>query len=95
MNLYVTPSALRCFVKEWGICAGDNVRIYARYGQGASTEGAYSLGIARDLPKEVAVSYMVEDVNFFVDASDTWFLDGRDLVIDYDATADEIVTRLS
>lgn len=95
MQITVTSNALQCFVTEWGIRRGDSVRIYARYGAGASAEGGYSLGIEKATPKQVAVSCQVYGITFFIEASDAWYLNGRAATLDYDTGADEIVIRLT
>lgn len=95
LKIQVTRAALACFVEEWGIRKGDAVRIYARYGAGASPEGAYSLGIERNIPKDPSIRLLTHDILFYVESADVWFLDGRGLTIDYLPDSDEIDIRLS
>lgn len=95
MNLTVTADAVRTFTSEWGFREGDYIRIYSRYGGGASAEGSFSLGIERKSPIDIALSTMTAGVTFYIEQSDIWFLDGRDLTIGYDDSLEEIITHLS
>lgn len=81
MKLNVTSNAVHCFQKEWGFTQGDVVRIFVRY-SGMSEKGPYSLGIQHDRPMYIGISTVQDNITFYMEENDLWFLDGRDLTID-------------
>jgi uncharacterized protein YneR len=82
MNINVTQEALSCFLGEWGYEQGDKVRIFVRYSGGS--EDAFAFGIMKDSPMYPAVSEVKRDITFFMEQNDTWYLDGKNLTIDYE-----------
>lgn len=80
MNFNVTPSAIACFNKEWGFNAGDKIRIFVRYSGGG--EDAFAFGIMKANPLYPAITIVAQDVTFFIEANDLWYLDGKDLTLD-------------
>ncbi|WP_058303662.1 HesB/YadR/YfhF family protein [Gorillibacterium timonense] len=80
MKLDVTPSAASLFKNEWGFQQGDRIRVFVRYnGEG---DDAFAFGITRDEPSYPAVSVEKDDLHFFMENNDVWYLDGGDLTID-------------
>ncbi|GAB2696324.1 HesB/YadR/YfhF family protein [Paenibacillus thermoaerophilus] len=82
MTIRVTTAALERFKKEWGYNAGDRIRIYVRYSGGG--DDAFSFGITRDTPQYPGVAVTAGDIFFFMEQSDMWYLDNRDLTLDLD-----------
>lgn len=81
MKLIVTPAAVSCFKNEWGFREGDQVRIFVRY-SGMGEDGPYSLGISHDTPMHIALSTVQDDITFYMEHNDVWYLEGRELTID-------------
>ncbi|MEO3944336.1 Fe-S cluster assembly protein HesB [Gorillibacterium sp. CAU 1737] len=80
MKLDVTPSAAQLFKNEWGYQQGDQIRVFVRYaGEG---DDAFAFGIGRDEPSSPVASVNQDDLHFFMEPNDLWYLDGRDLTID-------------
>lgn len=92
MKLTVTETAVAYFKRDWNAREGDNVRIFVRYGAGISPQGSFSLGIVKEPPQAIGASNVNEGILFFVNESDAWFFDGKDLTVDYDAELDELLT---
>lgn len=87
MKLEVTPSAASLFKNEWGFQQGDHVRVFVRYaGEG---DDAFAFGIARDEPSYPAATTEKDNLHFFMEQNDVWYLDGKDLTID--SSEDSIV----
>ncbi|TCZ80120.1 Fe-S cluster assembly protein HesB [Paenibacillus albiflavus] len=80
MNFNVTQPAIACFTKEWGFNEGDQIRIFVRYSGGG--EDAFAFGIMKAAPVYPAVSVQHQNITFFIEANDLWYLDGKDLTLD-------------
>ncbi|MFC5402710.1 HesB/YadR/YfhF family protein [Cohnella soli] len=91
VELIVTPSALSCFKGNWGIGDGEVVRVFVRYVSGGETPFAF--GITRDTPLDAAVTTVAEQVTFYMESKDVWFLEGRSLRIDLEG--EDIVFELA
>lgn len=76
----VSDSAISLFKTEWGFAGGDHIRVYPRYGGGGPNP--YMIGIAKQEPRYVGVSAVNQDITFFMEQDDVWFLGGKDLLID-------------
>lgn len=94
MNITISPAAMRTFTNDWGFTDGDFVRIYVRYGGHSTVHEGYSLGIAKEAPKAIGVSTTLEGVTYYVEQDDLWYLNGKDLTIDYRQDTEEIVFQL-
>lgn len=81
MELDITPSALSCFKREWGFTDGEKIRIFVRYVSGGETP--FSFGITRDSPLDAAVTTVLDEVTFYMEHKDVWFMEGKSLKIDY------------
>ncbi len=68
------------FKDDWGFAAGDTIRVYPRYGGGGPNP--FTFGIAKQEPRYVGVSEIKQDVTFFMEQDDVWFLEGKSLLID-------------
>ncbi|WP_445614154.1 HesB/YadR/YfhF family protein [Geobacillus sp. YF-1] len=95
MNIVITKKAFDWYKRELGLKPGDAIRFFARYGGCGTVQKGFSLGMAKDEPAgEPAAQTTIDGVTFFVDDSDHWYFDGRDLTIDLDETGDEPVFLL-
>lgn len=91
MNFDVTQSAIACFTKEWGFKEGDHVRVFVRYSGGG--EDAFAFGIMKAAPVYPAISVKNQNITFFIEANDLWYLDGKNLTLD--CKNEEIVFQLN
>ncbi|GIP37155.1 hypothetical protein J31TS4_04350 [Paenibacillus sp. J31TS4] len=91
MKLTVTPAAVHCFVQEWDFRKGDRIRIFVRYVSGG--EEPFAFGITPDEPVQAALSTVADDLTFFMEEKDIWFLENRDLTLD--AREDMILFQMS
>ncbi|WP_232696668.1 HesB/YadR/YfhF family protein [Brevibacillus daliensis] len=90
MKITITPQALSWFKKDWGFAHGDFVRFFVRYGGGTSLHTSYSMGVMKADPKEIAVSVLADDITFFFEQDDLWFVEGKNMKVDFDAEKEEI-----
>lgn len=95
MKISVTPSALAWFQTEWGFHEGDNVRFFARYGGSSTVQDSFSMGIMKEEPKHIAISTIETGITFYLEQDDIWYLDGKDLTVNYSPEKDEILFEIS
>ncbi len=82
MKLQITDQAIACLKDEWGFRSGEFVRVYIRYVSGGAD--ALSLGIQKEKPRQPMVSREAGGILFFVEESDDWYFNGREVTIDAD-----------
>lgn len=90
MKLIVEQAAAKWYKEQMELQDGQYVRIYIKLGGCGSVHPGLSLGIMQDEPLEIGVDTTVEDVHFFVEQSNLWYLEGNDLTISFDAEQEEI-----
>ncbi|CEH31384.1 hypothetical protein AM501_16340 [Aneurinibacillus migulanus] len=93
MKLTIDPAAIQWFRKEMDIKQGDAVRFFARMGGCSTVQSGFSLGIAKEQPKEIGVSTEEDGITFFIEKEDVWYLDNSELTVTYNAERDEIEFR--
>lgn len=91
MNLLVTEDAVRCFAEEWGFREGESIRIFVRYAGGG--EDPYALGIMSAKPMHVGLQTTAGGMTFFMEETDLWFLEERDLTLE--SKGEDIFFRLT
>lgn len=86
MRLQVTPQAVRWFIDEMGLEAGDAIRFYIQlYGSSGTKHHNYSLGIMRDTPPpDASIRTEVDGLTFFFTESDKWFLEDYKMTVTVD-----------
>ena len=90
MEIKLSKEALHWFRQEMEVETGDYIRFYARYGGSSPFHEGFSLGMNRELPHEIGVETVIEDIHFYIEKSDEWFFNGHHLLVDVDATNDEL-----
>lgn len=95
MNIMITKKAFDWYKQELGLKPGDAIRFFARYGGFSTVQKGFSLGMEKDEPAGgPAAQTTVDGVTFFVEDSDQWYFDGRDLTVDLDEKSGEPVFLL-
>ncbi|WP_139489385.1 HesB/YadR/YfhF family protein [Brevibacillus dissolubilis] len=89
MNITITKPALQHFQSDWNFRSGDTVRIFPRYG--GLGKNAFSLGIRKDEPQEIGLEVTLDNIRFFIEKDDMWYLEEQDVKIDFDEKIEEIV----
>ncbi|QQE74745.1 HesB/YadR/YfhF family protein [Brevibacillus composti] len=91
MNMTVTPAALAWFQEECGFQPGDYVRFFARYGGSSTIQDSYSMGFTREMPDSIGLSTVAGGITFYIVEDELWYLDGKEMTVDYRKDRDEIV----
>ncbi|SEO16113.1 Uncharacterized protein YneR [Amphibacillus marinus] len=91
MEINISQPAYKWLVDELELTDGDAIRFFVRYGGHSGAQAGFSLGISKnDTPFEPAVEVEVAGVNFFIEAKDEWYFDGKDLKVKYSRNRSEI-----
>ncbi|MFF2479890.1 HesB/YadR/YfhF family protein [Paenibacillus sp. NPDC058071] len=80
MKLTVTDAALSRFIADWDFKNGDFIRIFVRYSGGGSD--AFAFGIMKADHQRMSIHYEIGGITFYMAENDTWYLDGKELIID-------------
>ena len=90
MEIKLSKEALHWFRQEMEVETGDYIRFYARYGGSSPFHEGFSLGMNRELPHEIGVETVIDDIHFYIEKSDEWFFNEHHLLVDVDAANDEL-----
>lgn len=89
MNLVVTKEAANWYKEEFHLKSGDSLRFFARYGGCSNVQKGFSLGVAKDEPNDIGVLTKEEGITFFIEEKDLWYLDGKNLFVNFDSALEE------
>lgn len=84
MNIFISEEAVNWYKKELGIKTPSYVRFYVRYGGMGGRIPGFSIGINIESPTNILASTESRDLTFYVEESDAWYFDGKDLIISLD-----------
>lgn len=77
MKLTVTHEAAQWYIKEMDLEAGDSIKFFGKvYG-----ENGFSFALTKMEPSRPLIETVVDDIRFYVEKSDAWFFNDRDLTI--------------
>lgn len=94
MKLVVEQPAARWYKTEMGLADGDAVRIYVRLGGCGSVHPGLSLGVIKDVPRNIGLSDTVDGVTFYIEEDNLWYLDHKTLTISFDERYEEITMEV-
>lgn len=89
MNVKINPDALNWYKDELELKEGDHVRFFVRYGGCSAVQQGFSLGVAKDTPRQIGVSTEVDGITFFIEEQDVWYFDDHDLVVGFSSSLEE------
>ncbi|WP_054958391.1 HesB/YadR/YfhF family protein [Paenibacillus dakarensis] len=91
MIIEVSNEAARWYRKELGLGAGTFVRFFPRYSSGGGLHPGFSLGISVEEPKDPGLVKVAEDITFYMEDQDLWYLRGYNLIVEYEQSLDDIM----
>lgn len=91
MVIEVSNEAARWYKKELELNAGTFIRFFPRYSSGGGLHPGFSLGISIEEPVSPGITEQSEDVTFFMEEHDLWYLRGYNLHVEYEDSSDDIV----
>lgn len=94
-KLQISTDAFMFLEKEFELKEFDYVKFFVRLGgHGLSKEG-FTLGIIKDAPQELGIFTKINDVCFYFEKDDEWFLENQVLDVGYSQEEDGIVFNLN
>ncbi|WP_099223309.1 HesB/YadR/YfhF family protein [Listeria costaricensis] len=91
MKIDVTENAQKWFKDEFDVSGDNGIRLFAKYGgSNSSLHPGFSIGLAAEVPTEIAVSDEEENLLIFVEEHDYWYFKEHDWQIDYDPETEEV-----
>ncbi|MCC8438560.1 HesB/YadR/YfhF family protein [Brevibacillus sp. M2.1A] len=94
MNLTVSLKAITWFKEDWGCQMGDSIRFFVRYGGASTVQDSFSMGIAKEHPNNMGLTTVVSGITFYMEQDELWYINGKDLLVDYVPATDEVVFKL-
>lgn len=88
MKIKITDEVAQWYKDEFLIDKPTHLRFFVRYGFGGLIPG-FSLGVSEDEPKQIHTATRVNDITFFVEETDAWYFEGKDLSIKLNKTRHE------
>jgi uncharacterized protein YneR len=64
---------------------------FARYGGSSTIQDSFSMGFTKEEPDNIGLSTEVNGITFYIVEDEIWYLDGKDMLVDYRKDRDEIV----
>jgi len=94
MKLHIEQSAAKWYKEQLELKSGEYVRIYVRLGGCGSVHPGLSLGITKDTPHDIGLEQIAEDVHFYMEKDNLWYLDNKDLTISFDPENEEVSMKV-
>lgn len=89
MEIFITNEAVEWFKKEYDIQNKATVRFFVRYGGFGGNIPAFSLGVNLELPNTVYTSTTINEVTFYVEESDAWYFEDKNLYVSFNEKLSE------
>lgn len=94
MKLHIEQSAAKWYKEQLQLESGEYVRIYVRLGGCGSVHPGLSLGVTKDTPLDIGLEHVTEDVHFYIEKDNLWYLENKDLTISFDAATEEVSMKV-
>lgn len=88
MKLHVAKDVAEWYRQELDLDGSTHLRYYVRYGFGGNIPG-FSLAIREDTPNEMHAESTVNRITFFIEASDAWYFEDKDLHVQWNSKLKE------
>jgi uncharacterized protein YneR len=83
MQIKMSDKVFQWYKEELSLTEGDCIRFYIRYGGFNSFIKGFSLGLDKDTPEQFNTRIEKDGLTFFIEDSDTWYFDDKDLEIEF------------
>jgi len=83
MQIRMSDQVFQWYKEELALSEGDFIRFYIRYGGLNSFVKGFSLGMDKENPEQTHTQIEKDGITFFIEDSDTWYFDDRDLLIEF------------
>lgn len=89
MKIIVSDDVAKWYQQELDIREATYIRFHVRYGGMGGNIPGFSLGINMDDPVQIHASTKVNNITFYIEESDAWYFENKDLVIKLDKKNNE------
>lgn len=90
MKLLITEAAATWYETELEMNKNSYLRFFVRYG-GVGNVPGFSLAIKQDEPHQPHATVQLNGITYYVEESDAWYFEDKDLVVDFDDKRNEPV----
>lgn len=91
MKITLSEDAAKWYEQELALKKGDYVRFFVRYGGNSTIQTGFSLGIQIDEPISVGTAITFNGINYYIEETDLWYFDSKELHIQMDQALNEPV----
>lgn len=84
MELTITEDAAQWYIDELDIDDDSYLRFYVRYGGVGGLVPGFSIGVNLNSPQHIHTSTVVKGITFYIEESDAWYFEGKNLHISID-----------
>ncbi len=81
MDIHISNDAAEWYKEEYDLENNASLRFFVRYGGVGGNIPGFSLGVNLEAPEEIHSSIKVNDILFYIEESDAWYFDHKDLFI--------------
>lgn len=89
LKITITDEAVRWYKEELELSDPTYIRFHVRYGGIGGNIPGFSLGISLEEPSQIHTSIEKDFVTFYIEESDAWYFDNKDLIISFDKQINE------
>lgn len=83
MKISISDKAFEWYKEDMNLTEGDCVKFYVRYGGFNSFMKGFSLGVDKTNPEHAKAQFEKDGITFFMEDDDIWYLDNKDLIVDF------------
>ncbi|MEI3604792.1 hypothetical protein SPD48_03730 [Pseudogracilibacillus sp. SE30717A] len=89
MDIIISNEAAEWYKAEYELKNNASLRFFVRYGGIGGNVPGFSLGVNLESPMNIHTSITVNDILFYIEESDAWYFDDKDLLIKLDERLNE------
>lgn len=89
LQIFISDEAVRWYKEELELTGPTNVRFHVRYGGVGGNVPGFSLGLAIEAPSQIHTSVEADFITFYIEESDAWYFENKNLVIKLDEGLNE------
>lgn len=89
MEIIITEEAVRWYKDELELSDPSYIRFHVRYGGIGGNIPGFSLGISLEEPSQIHTSIEVDFITFYIEDSDAWYFDDKNLNISFNEKMNE------
>ena len=89
MEIIITEEAVHWYKEELELSDPTYIRFHVRYGGIGGNIPGFSLGISLEEPSQIHTSIEKDFITFYIEESDAWYFDDKNLMISFDEQMNE------